>query len=201
MMSLRKLYAHRLPGDGLRFKLFAPRKAVRIAHVWPLLIDGQNPESLAARLAYHLHRTNNRTTALTHAGITLDKQVAGDLVHGRMEVTASDVTFVAQHLGLPEAELSRPLSQEEVEAWAFYRTSARNRLAVWERARSLWRRASMPDTQAAQTMGLTKGALFKVYSARSRLVMRYEHASGLGAAIGSERLPTNLIEGLDEPVR
>jgi hypothetical protein len=174
---------------------------VRIAHVWPLLNDGQNPESLAARLAYHLHRTHNRTTALTRTGVTADKHVASDLVHGRMEVAASDLAFIAQRLGLLEADLSRPLSTQEEEAWAFYRISARHRLAVWERARSLWRGSNMPDIQAAQAMGLSKDALSRVYSAGSRLIMRHEHAAGLGEAMGDNTLPAALIRELDEPAR
>jgi len=149
-------------------------------------------------MAYHLHRTHNRTTALTRAGITTDKQVASDLVQGRMDVSANDLAFIAQRLRLPEKELSRPLSNQEEEAWAFYRISARNRLAVWERARSRWRSSTMPDIQAARAMGLSKADLFKIYAARSRLIMRHDHALGLGSAMGCDELPTALIEGLDE---
>jgi hypothetical protein len=181
--------------------LSASTKAVLIAHFWPLLRDGQDPHDLAARMAYHLHRTHNRTTALTRAGITTDKQVASDLVQGRMDVSASDLAFIAQRLGLPEAELSRPLSYQEEEAWTFYRLSARNRLVVWERARSRWRNINMPDIHAAQAMGLSRDGLARVYSARSRLIMRHDHALGLANAMGKTMLPADLIEGLDEPAR
>lgn len=171
-----------------------------ISHLWPLLREGQDPDSLAARVAYHLHRTHNRTTALTRAGIAADRSYASDIVQGRLPITQSDVEFIAGQLALPSSELTRPLTPEEQEAWAFYRTSGRNRLAVWERARSLWQRHGLADNAAAKAMGLSRTALSNIFAGHNSAVMRHDQVAKLATAIANPDLPSLLIEGLEEPL-
>lgn len=198
MTYLSKLFAQRLPSSGPRSKVSLPKKATSISLLWPLLRDGQDPKELAARVAYHLHRTHNRTTALTRAGITTDRSYASDLVQGRSPLTESDVRFIADRLALPFSDLVRPLTTEENEAWAFYRTSGRNRLAVWERARAAWRKHGLSDTAAAKAIGLSRAALSNIFTGESLPVMRHDQASKLGGALGSSEFAKQLIAGLED---
>lgn len=154
---------------------------------------------MAARVAYHLHRTQNRTTALTRAGITTDRSFASDLVQGRLSITENDARLIADRLALPFPELTRPLTPDEEEAWAFYRTSGRNQLAVWERARAAWLRVGLNDRAAAQAMGVSRAALSNILKGKSQAVMRLDQAAKLGLAFGQPSLPTLLVVGLDEP--
>lgn len=163
-----------------------------------MLTEGQDPESLASRLAYHLHRTHNRTTALTRAGITQDKQFASDLVQGRVAVTKRDIEFVARQLDISFSELVRPLTPEEDAEWTFYRVSGRNRLAVWERARALWLRNGLTDALAAQTMGVPKSKLSRALHETSKAVLSLDQAKKLAMTIGSADLLAKLVEGLEE---
>jgi hypothetical protein len=151
-------------------------------------------------VAYHLHRTHNRTTALIRAGIAADRSYASDIVQGRLPITESDVEFIASQLALPSSELTRPLTPEEQEAWAFYRTSGRNRLAVWERARSLWQRHGLADNAAAKAMGLSRTALSNIFAGHNSAVMRRDQVTKLATAIANPDLPSLLIEGLEEPL-
>lgn len=152
-------------------------------------------------MAYHLHRTHNRTTALTRAGITADRSYASDVVQGRIPLTESDVAFIADRLALPSSELTRPLTPEEQDTWAFYRTSGRNRVAVWERARSVWQSRGLADSAAADAMGISKAALSNIFSGRNGAVMQHEHALKLAAVLADPLLTGLLIEGLEEPAR
>lgn len=195
---LSKPYATGLRCSDHPFRLTPARKVTAISHLWPLLREGQDPDSLAARVAYHLHRTHNRTTALTRAGLAADRSFASDVVQGRLPLTQSDVEFIAGRLALPSSELTRPLTPEEQEAWAFYRTSGRNRRAVWERARSVWQRHGLANNAAANAMGLSRTALSNIFSGHNSAVLRHDQAAKLAIAIGNPDLPSLLIEGLKE---
>lgn len=153
---------------------------------------------MAARVAYHLHRTHNRTTALTRSGVTTDRSYASDLVQGRSALTENDAKFIADRLSLPFSDLVRPLTAEEQEDWAFYRTSGRNKLAVWERARAAWRASGLSDSAAAKVIGLSRAALSNVFTGGSPPVMRYDQASRMGDALENREFARQLIAGLED---
>jgi hypothetical protein len=149
-------------------------------------------------VAYHLHRTHSRTTALTRAGITKDRAHASDLVQGRIVLTVQDIAFIAEKLGVGSLELTRALSEPETEEWAFYRTSARNRIVVWERARSFWHANKLSDSDAATALGLSRSTLSDVMMLRSRRVMHFAQAVRLGQTLDTPLLPSSLIDGLPD---
>ncbi len=126
-------------------------KAARLARPWPLLRDGQDPASLEARVAFHLHRTGCVGSRLT-ASSFLSRPALQSLAQGRFPLRTKEVGELAKSLGLSPRELLRNLSSEEAAAWAFYRTSARHRLHVWGRARACWELAGVSTRLAAAIM-------------------------------------------------
>jgi hypothetical protein len=117
-----------------------------------LLADDQDPDGLAARVAFHLHRLHCTGTVLTRGPGRLPPAMAMELTQGRLCLTPHDVRTLARTLDLAEAELSRELQPRERAEWHFYRVSARNRLIVWHRARNLWQRHNLTQRAAAAVM-------------------------------------------------
>lgn len=110
-----------------------------------------------------------------------------NVVQGRLALSEALVHQLANRLGVQPNELLRPLLEEEVKAWTFYRTSARHRLYVWQRARAIWERAGLSLRLAAAVMELRPYQLtHALLNPERRLVMSYEAASRLAAALEIE---------------
>jgi len=151
-----------------------------------LLADGQDPESLEARVAYHLRRLGIRWRDVRATGLMPRDELA-NVVQGRLALSEALVHQLANRLGVQPNELLRPLLEEEVKAWTFYRTSARHRLYVWQRARAIWERAGLSLRLAAAVMELRPYQLtHALLNPERRLVMSYEAASRLAAALEIE---------------
>lgn len=159
------------------------RKDAPLAHRWPLLLDAQDPNLLEARVAYHLRRLRIRWRDVRASGL-LPRDDLADLVQGRLSLSEEMVFELAKRLSVPPADLSRPLTEYEAESWRFYRTSARHRLHVWQRAQMSWERAGLSLRLAAAVMGLKP---YRVAHALTdperRFIMTYEDASRLAVAL------------------
>lgn len=157
----------------------AATKARRLPRPWPLLAQGQDPEGLEARVAFHLHRLKligHRLRALGY-----DPNDAADLAAARMPLRLSAISALAARLELDRAELTRPLTHDEQRVWAFYRASAADPSTVWRNARAIWR-AHYSDQQAADIMGLNVSLVWRA-TARGRVVLSFERAARLTTAL------------------
>ena len=151
-----------------------------------MLADGQDPASLEARVAYHLRRLTIGWRAVRQTHL-LPRDELADLVQGRITLNESIVHELATRLSLPAAELSRPLTEPESEAWSFYRESVRNRIYVWQRARASWERGGLSLRLAAAVMELRPYQLtHALLNPERRLVLSYEAATRLAAALEIE---------------
>ncbi len=161
-------------------------KALALAHHWPLLADGQDPESLEARVAYHMRRLGIGWRDVRSTGLMKRDEIA-DLAQGRLALSEAVVLELAKRLHLPPSELSRPLLDTEAEAWTFYRTSACHRLHVWQRAQASWERAGLSLRLASAVMALKPSHVsHALMNPDRRLVMSYEAATRLAAALKIE---------------
>ena len=148
-----------------------------------MLLDAQDPEALEARVAYHLRRLRIRWRDVRATGL-LPRDDLAELVQGRLTLSEGLVFELAKRLDVSSAELSRPLTEQEAVAWAFYRTSARHRLHVWQRAQVCWERAGLSLRLAAAVMNLKPYQVAHALTdPERRLVMSYEAASRLAVAL------------------
>lgn len=163
---------------------------------WPLLRPGQDPDSLEARVAFHLHRLRLTGKRLRDASGRHDHS---DLVQARITLTAADVAVLAHILGLAPDDLSREPTSAESSEWRFYRYSAFNAGEVWQRAARLWRARGYSDKQAATFMGIDPALVVKNLKAGNRTgnkVLTFHRVARLLAAIGAPGDPDQLIAGL-----
>lgn len=142
--------ARRRPSRGRSRKLH--RKPAR---PWPLLENGQHPDSLQARVAYHLHRLKLTGRRLRDCRYCPLYQVA-EITQGRVFLQDKDVASLGRCLAVDVTELSRPLTAQEDVEWAFYRASASQGGKVWQKAHNAWEAAGWSITRAAQVMGLDR---------------------------------------------
>lgn len=121
------------------------------ARPWPLLENGQDPDSLQGRVAYHLHRLKLTGRRLRDCRYCPPYQVA-EITQGRVFLQDKDVASLARCLVVDVSELSRPLTAQEDVEWAFYRASAAQGGKVWQKAHRAWEAAGWSITHAAQVM-------------------------------------------------
>ena len=146
-------------------------------------MDAQDPEALEARVAYHLRRLCIRWRDV-RASSLLPRDDLAELVQGRLALNEEIVSELARRLGVSLADLARPLTEQEAEGWAFYRTSVRHRLHVWQRAQASWERAGLSLRLAAAVMGVRAYQVAHALTdPERRLVMSYEAASRLAVAL------------------
>jgi hypothetical protein len=119
----------------------------------PALLDHQDPEDLAARVAFHLHRLNISTTALRAAG-QLTRAAARQMREGQLLLFPSDTRWLCAALEVEDGELTRPLTDEEQRDWQFYRTSVRHPAAVWARVGSAIAARGLSHAGTADIMGI-----------------------------------------------
>ena len=149
-----------------------------------MLLDAQDQEALEARVAYHLRRLRIRWCDVRATGL-LPRDDLAELVQGRLTLSEGVVFELAKRLDVSSVELSRTLTEQESEGWAFYRTSARHRLHVWRRAQASWERAGLSLRLAAAVMGVRAYQVAHALTdPERRLVMSYEAASRLAVALG-----------------
>lgn len=123
----------------------------------PLLEDGQDPDGLAARVAYHLYRLGITTTRLTQA--EMYREIARQLRRGSIMLSMKDVNELAAALQMDEHELSRHLTEDEKAEWAFYRTSARQVTEVWRRVAEASTAHNYSQRQLGELLGMSKSTI------------------------------------------
>jgi kynureninase len=117
----------------------------------------------------------------------LPRDELADVVQGRLALSEALVHQLANRLGVQPTELLRQLLEEEAEAWTFYRTSARQPLYVWQRARASWERAGLSLRLASAVMGVKPSVVtHALLDPERRLVMSYDAAARLATALRIE---------------
>lgn len=168
-------------------------KAAPRARPWPLLVEGQDPNSLEARVAFHLHRTGCVGARLA-ASRFLSRPHLQALSQGRLAISAGDIAKLSRQLGLSPRQLLRQLTADEAARWEFYRLSARHRSYVWRRARACWELAGVSARLAAAIMDLRYQNLTQAFDEnQSGRVLAYEPASKLASALNIDAGPQAFV--------
>jgi len=167
-------------------------KACALPYKWPLLADGQDPNALEARLAFHLHRLSLTGEPLREA-LQGKAYLATALSQGRVAIENSFIEGLAVALNIAADELLRPLPQEETNEWSFYRQSAANREAVWEKAMELARLNNMSLRTTAKTIGMDVADLVNARAGKRPKVLEWHQAERLTNKVSPPQNPFSLL--------
>lgn len=166
----------------------------------PLLQDGQDPDGLAARVAYHLHRHGIAIKQLNHAGITFD--TARQLRKGAIQMDAAYVSQLASALRLDAEELSRALEDSERMEWEFYRTSARHATIVWKRVFESSTAHSVSQRHLSTLLNIPQSHLSLLATGKTeKPALTFPQAETLAKRFGFEEGANAFISGLSSEVR
>ena len=124
--------------------------------MWPLLENDKDPDSLEARVAYHLYRLDIKGARLARA-IRKSNDTAAQLAAAEISLTKEHVSQLAQAVQVDYDDLTRDLCEEEKCEWHFYRISYRFSRYVWDAARSSWTVRGCTTTRASEIMQLSRG--------------------------------------------
>lgn len=148
----------------------------------PLLQDGQDPDGLAALVAYHLHQLNISRAHIERAGITQD--VARRLRQGSLPLNAADVSALAATLGQDSEDLLRPLTDDEKHEWTFYRMSARQVTEVWRRVAEASTAHNYSQRQLGELLDLSQSVINRVMRGeRKSPVLNWHDAKRIAEAL------------------
>lgn len=147
---------------------------------WPVLADGQDPASLEARLAFHLHRLQLTGKPLL-AVLSGNSKLATALSQGRVGISESFVAELAKSLSIPADLLSRDLMTKEAAAWSFYRLSAQNRHQVWRNAAQFARLHNLSHRSLARIIGMHPSDVAKAIAGKGKLVFSLLQAERLSS--------------------
>jgi hypothetical protein len=114
-----------------------------------------------------------------------------------MPLSAEILDRLACALGLCSNELTRPLSPVEKRAWSFYRRSARDRIAAWQKAQEAWTRGGLTTADAANIIGCSRQALSQALHRPTSRIFTFEAAQKLISAMGSEDEPEAWLPDVD----
>lgn len=161
----------------------------------PLLQDGQDPDGLAARVAYQLHKLNIGRADLERAGITQD--MARRLRQGSLAMSAADVASLAATLGREPEELLRPLTEDEKHEWNFYRVSARQVTEVWRRVAEASTAQNFTQQQLSELLEISKGAVSRaIRGERKTPVLSWHDAAKIAKELNLPEGANTFISGL-----
>lgn len=145
-------------------------------------MDGQDPEGLAALVAFHLHRLGIPPAELMQAEISRDH--ARHLRRGSMNISTKDVIHIATALQLEPLELCRPLTDDENKEWHFYRISARQVTEVWRRVAEATTAHRFSQHQIGKTIGMSQSVINRVIRGeRKSPVLNWHDASKIASAL------------------
>jgi hypothetical protein len=164
----------------------------------PLLQDGQNPDDLAALVAYHLHRLGIPPVKLMRAGISRDD--AREMHAGSIRLTTKDLMHIAAALQLDANDLCRELGDDEKRQWRFYRVSARQVAEVWRRVAETAAAHGCSQHRLGELLGISQSAVSRVIRGeRTSPVLNWHDAATIAAALGLKEGPdVFLARCLDE---
>jgi hypothetical protein len=152
-------------------------------------------------VAFHLHQLKLVGRALLDAGY--DKTDAADLAAAKTPLSVPTVHRLARSLNIDLSELARPLTPDELRAWAFYRASASNPDYVWSSARQAWRTAGFSDARAARVMGCDPSVVWRATSTPDRTILSFDRAARLTTALNIPQGPEIFLPlpASDDPQR
>lgn len=156
------------------------------------MADGQDPDALEARLAYHLHRLNLAGEPLREA-LKGKAYLATALSQGRASIDLDFITELATGLNIAADELIRTPTQDEAQEWTFYRQSAHNSDAVWKNATALLHSNNISIREAASALGIDFSDLAKAISGKRPRVLEWHQAQRLAAASSPPVDPNSLL--------
>ena len=161
---------------------FHKRKPNGLPYKWPLLAEGQDPDALEARLAYHLHRLNLTGEPLREA-LKGKAYLATALSQGRASIDHDFITELAACLNIAADELLRDPTADEAREWRFYRASAQNQQDVLQRANKLWTEKGLTLRQASAAIGMKHPNVINAISGVQPAIFDWQHAQRLADAI------------------
>lgn len=167
-------------------------KPAGLPYKWPLLADGQDPDALEARFAYHLHRLAI-TSARLRTALGSKAASTTSLTQARAGISLSFAHQLAELLGIDGYALTRPLTEDEAREWQFYRMSARNPFLVWQNARSQWEAGGLTQMEASRILCVPQSNLSRTLAGKRMDVLDYQQAAKLLAAVSSDATPADLL--------
>lgn len=151
----------------------------------PLLADGQDPNGLAARVAYHLHRHGISIKELNQAEITFE--MARQLRQGTLQINNDFVAQMGAALHVEPEELSRPLQDDEKTEWNFYRESARHVTEVWRRIAEASTAHKYSQHRLGELLGISQSVISRAMRGeRKSPVLNWQDASAIATALNIE---------------
>lgn len=162
----------------------------------PLLQDNQDPDGLAALVAYHLHRLGITTTHLTQAAMS--RENARQLRRGSLQLAQSDVQHLVSLLQLDSIDLLRPLTEEEQTEWKFYRLSARHSTEVWLRVAKSSTAANVTQRELSHLLAIPQRTLNKLLSGKTNTPsLQWDQATKLADVLNVQHGAQAFIFGLN----
>lgn len=147
----------------------------------PLLQHGQDPDGLAALVAYHLHRNGIDIKQLHAAGITFE--TARQLRQGTLQLSIDFVTQIATSLQLETEDLAAPLTDDQKREWNFYRVSARQVTEVWRRVAEASSAHRFSQRQLSQLLEISQSAINRaIRGERKSPVLNWHDAAKIAYA-------------------
>jgi hypothetical protein len=162
-----------------------------------LLADGQDPDALEARLAYHLHRLSLSGAPLREA-LKGKAYLATALSQGRATLDTSFITELATALNITADELTRPLLEEEDREWGFYRASAISRQDVWNNAVDFARRNNRSLREMANIIEMKQPDLHFAITGKRPRIFELQHAQRLTSITTPPTDPYSLLPSLPD---
>lgn len=167
-------------------------KPAGLPYKWPLLADGQDPHALEARFAYHLQRLSIAPARLRKA-LGSRGSITTFLTQARVGISITFAHQLAEQLGVDGNALTRPLTDDEAQAWQFYRMSARNPSVVWQNARVQWEAGGLTQMEASRILGVPQSRLSQSLAGKRARVLDYQQVVKLLEAVSSVANPADLL--------
>lgn len=158
----------------------------------PLLQDGQDPDSLAALVAYHLHQCDVSQKEIEAAGIT--QFMARQLRQGSIQLSLGDVRQLAEALQRDPDDLLRTLSDVEKDEWRFYRASARQVTDVWRRVAEASTAHGLSQQRLSNLLGISQSLISRaIRGERKSPVLNWHDATIIAKTLGIDEGPDAFI--------
>jgi hypothetical protein len=160
-----------------------------------LLHEGQDPDGLAALVAFHLHRLGIPAGNLAQADIGRD--LARQLRRGALSLSAKDVVHIATALQLEPSELCRPLTDDEKREWHFYRVSARQVTSVWRRVAEACTAHNFSQRKLSELLAFSESTISRALRGeRKTPVLNWHQAASIASALELPEGADTFISGL-----
>lgn len=114
----------------------------------------------------------------------MSRDHARHLRRGSMSLGTKDVIHIATALQLDPLELCRPLTDDEIAEWDFYRVSARQVTEVWRRVAEATTAHSFSQHKLGKLIGMTQSVINRAIRGEKKSpVLNWHDASKIAAAL------------------